>query len=233
MSIPVLSKVDIDRRAEKFLKLFDMSLVVEPQVTPLLDVCDWLRNDFDIPISWDANLGRAGSGKRINGAFDFETRSIRIDRSLEPDSPRFRFTLAHEIGHLVLHRKIPAGVRTAVIGDQHVDVDEDMSSDLPSAERSDLEWLEWQANYFAGALLMPEQSVRTAVVMKQQERHVTRNLGRIYVDWRGKAVGELNAALAYLTALYSVTRGVAEVRLSQLEIIQQEAPPRMRHISEW
>lgn len=69
---------------------------------------------------------------------------------------RLRFTLAHEFGHILLHRWLydkypPVG------GPQLCYRHNLLPSDLV------LDWMEWQAGYAAGALLMPESFVRRAV----------------------------------------------------------------------
>ena len=62
---------------------------------------------------------------------------------------RQRFTIAHEIGHLVLH---------AISTDEPVHFDEIfMRRDPKSAEGSD--WKEMEANLFAAELLMPAQMI--------------------------------------------------------------------------
>ena len=55
---------------------------------------------------FDADLGTSEGGRKILGRFYISTRTVVIDASLEVDSPRWRFTVAHEIGHLVLHRSM-------------------------------------------------------------------------------------------------------------------------------
>jgi Zn-dependent peptidase ImmA (M78 family) len=79
---------------------------------------------------------------------------------------RLRFTLAHEFGHILLHRWLydkypPAG------GSQLCYRHNLLPSDLV------LDWMEWQAGYAAGALLMPESFVRRAVVAFFSDRAKT------------------------------------------------------------
>lgn len=96
----------------------------------------------------------------VLGAIWFKEEEIRVDVRLDPTTNpqllgRYRFTLAHEAGHWRLHR-------------QHYQEDPNQgklfdgrgqpaficrSSQKPPAE--------WQADYFAGCLLMPREVVRS------------------------------------------------------------------------
>lgn len=73
------------------------------------------------------------------GAFSFTAKKGRKFVLTDQSSTgvRMRFSLAHELGHLILHRKVP-------------------SDFLEDKELFDL--IEDQANYFAGAFLMPAES---------------------------------------------------------------------------
>jgi hypothetical protein len=92
---------------------------------------------------------------RLSGMLDAEEMVIWVDRGEARRSPgRRRFTIAHEIGHFVLH--VPKF--HAVFCDRPGDIQEiDASSapaDLPPAGKRERE-----ANLFARELLMPEPLV--------------------------------------------------------------------------
>ena len=61
---------------------------------------------------------------------------------------RYRFTLAHEVAHVVLHGDSLKQVMPATVPDWKQFV-----RDLPEADR---EWLEYQAYAFAGLVLVPQ-----------------------------------------------------------------------------
>lgn len=67
---------------------------------------------------------------------------------------RLRFSVAHEIGHLVLHRDIYAGLQHATAAEWF-----DYISAIPEGEYG---WVEWQAYEFAGRLLAPPEPLREA-----------------------------------------------------------------------
>lgn len=68
--------------------------------------------------------------------------------SAEPET-RQRFTIAHEIGHFLLHEGRP------LIVDRHVRVDRRDASSSMGTKREEVE-----ANAFAAELLMPEEMIR-------------------------------------------------------------------------
>jgi Zn-dependent peptidase ImmA (M78 family) len=68
---------------------------------------------------------------------------------------RVRFSVAHEIGHLILHRDIYAGLQHATAAEWF-----DYIAAIPEVEYS---WVEWQAYEFAGRLLVPPSPLREAL----------------------------------------------------------------------
>lgn len=105
---------------------------------------------------------------------------------------RLRFSVAHEIGHLILHRNICAGL-------QHVSAKEwfDYISAIPDTEYG---WVEWQAYEFAGRLLVPPEPLREAVQTSVQAAQAAG-----YADW----LAADEAALDYLATCIAPKFGVS------------------------
>ena len=112
--------------------------------------------------------------EQVLGAVNYEKKTIYIN---EDDNPlRKMFTLAHEIGHVVLHSSATGGA-----------VDRRTDSDSERAKPAK----EWEADSFAGELLMPEKSFKT--------------------HWRE------HCGLAHrVAAVYAVSRSAVSVRASVL-----------------
>ena len=89
----------------------------------------------------------AGLSKKYN-VDAFVSSSFRIlyvdEKSYRNESYRYRFSVAHELGHLVLHREYYSS---------RIESFEDWLGLSPHADNS---YVEFQANYFAGNLLVPE-----------------------------------------------------------------------------
>jgi hypothetical protein len=92
---------------------------------------------------------------RLSGMLDADGMVIWLDRGEARRSPgRRRFTIAHEVGHLLLH--VP--VVHESFCDRAADIQE-VDKDGPTAELPELRQREREANLFARELLMPESLV--------------------------------------------------------------------------
>jgi hypothetical protein len=83
------------------------------------------------------------------GALSVETCEVMVDEHLNPDvhtdlEGRYRFTIAHEIGHWHLHRHIYEQLRVGI----------DEAAVFRDGNKGHL--IERQANYFGACLLMPK-----------------------------------------------------------------------------
>lgn len=99
----------------------------------------------------------------VHGAIWFREKRIGIDQSLDPhDQPkrlgRYRFTLAHEVGHWQLHRQhfLKNTTQKSLFDCQATGPDVVCRSSHTSVP------VEVQANQFAACLLMPRKLIRMA-----------------------------------------------------------------------
>lgn len=126
----------------------------------------------------------------MDGFISSDLTCITVDQFvLEKRPNRYRFTLAHELGHLHLHRAVYAGLKFSSVDEWkrfQVGVDE-----------SDYRWLEYQAYAFAGLVLVPtgplkiefrmaaEAAERDGFARKENPQmffeYVTERLRRVFV----------------------------------------------------
>ncbi len=101
----------------------------------------------------------------ILGAINGDEQVVYIDEALAEDSKqegRCRFTIAHEIGHAVIHVLKPSdGVQLTLLGMDKPTSIFCREQDFQVSEK--LNPIEWQANYFASCLLMPRYHVLEAI----------------------------------------------------------------------
>jgi Zn-dependent peptidase ImmA (M78 family) len=88
------------------------------------------------------------SDPEILGGIDFEESKIYVNASVEDHDGRYAFTIAHEIGHHVLHRV--AYLKDNVDGNKEI-----LCRDSRNKPQIELE-----ADRFAAALLMPAEAIQ-------------------------------------------------------------------------
>lgn len=122
---------------------------------------------MELPREGADGPGEAGDvpeGK-LSGALIPERAEIWVDATEASRSPRRRrYTIAHELGHWELHR----GPDRVLCREAAVDPTETVGSERGSTPQSWTEWkrpdgepqIEWEANVFGGALLLPPSLVR-------------------------------------------------------------------------
>jgi Zn-dependent peptidase ImmA (M78 family) len=88
------------------------------------------------------------SDPKILGGIDFEESKIYVNASVEDHDGRYAFTIAHEIGHHVLHRV--AYLKDNVDGNKEI-----LCRDSRNKPQIELE-----ADRFAAALLMPAEAIQ-------------------------------------------------------------------------
>ncbi|ABK45109.1 protein of unknown function DUF955 [Magnetococcus marinus MC-1] len=146
MRVPYLHKADIEAAANELLMSYHYKFGMEE--APPVPVEEILESLLGLALEFD-DLDALLNKKGVLGATWVNERRVVINEMLDPtEDPsvegRYRFTLAHELGHWQLHR--------------HLSFDEDGQTIL-CRSKSKKDPMEWQADCFAGYLLMPKKDV--------------------------------------------------------------------------
>lgn len=128
-------KTDIEREARKQLEANGITRAPVP--------VEGLAQALDIDVRYSAGA------EDVSGALIRNEDSVVIAVNSVQHENRQRFTIAHEIGHFLLHK----GTQVHFDEDFRINYRNAISSD--ATEREEIE-----ANGFAAALLMPEQFLR-------------------------------------------------------------------------
>jgi hypothetical protein len=160
LQVPYVAEETIERDAAALLAEYAHAKGVEVKapipIEPIIEKHLGLRVEFDDLHRVFGLPGGARFGKKpdIFGAIWLETGKIIVDESLDPEErplieERYRFTLAHEVGHWRLHRPL-------------VRANSDKETQRPtvvcrSSRAKDR--VELQANLYASCLLMPRKLV--------------------------------------------------------------------------
>jgi Zn-dependent peptidase ImmA (M78 family) len=166
---------------------------IEQQAAKLLEENDVRR----APVPVDAIARAVGLDVRyapttddVSGALIRNGKSAVIAVNSAQHENRQRFTIAHEIGHFILHK------RTERHFDEDFRIDYRNAISSEATQRSEIE-----ANGFAAALLMPGDFLR-------------RDLLRMEVD-----ESDADSAIQTLAVRYKVSRRAMELRLLNLGFI--------------
>src|SRR3954451_24472629 len=156
LKVPYLADAGIEASANALLA--DYARRKKIDVRPPVPVEDILEDHLGLHLGFDDLRTRLGVPD-VLGSLWIERAEVIVDQTLDPDEhpsalTRYRFTLGHEIGHWDLHRGLVLA--------QRLQADLFQISSSPSiicrtSQRK--EPIEWQADAFAAALLMPKPAV--------------------------------------------------------------------------
>jgi Zn-dependent peptidase ImmA (M78 family) len=230
--VPMLAATHIENAAHDFLLEFGSTRLGVPEPTNLMGMVEKIRRGYGIEFDFSQALPNTASGKQILGMFEVKRRRILIDQSLQHKA-RFKFTLAHELGHLYLH----AGLR--LMADKIDGPCPRAHSDTRAEAnlrryppRTGRDWLEWQANHFAGCILVPKATLGKAVRGLQEQLKVVSHPGIIYLDHQRTNILLYNSTITELLRIYQVSRTVLLIRLEQLGIVHRDPSYAARRVSE-
>lgn len=205
--IPFLSSEELKKKAKEIYQL-------QPLQTN--DVAgEVLAKNFPmIEVRYD-NLSQG-----LLGTIDLRNNIITLSKDIISDTNRVHFTLAHEIGHLVLHRKFLRKEFSSV--DDYIDI-----SILPD---KNIKRMEYQANVFASYLLLPERKFYYEVALLFKEYSITK--GRLYLDHQLCNRRNVSLILQRLSRKFQVSQQAIAIRLKneKLLIEADNCPKRIEEI---
>lgn len=155
ITVPYLPAIQIECEAESLLSAYAkrFAAVTEAPV-PVQAIAGQL---LGLGIE-SCDLKQAFPDSEVHGAIWFRQRKIAIDRSLDPHlAPanrfRYRFALAHELGHWQLHRRQYLNYPT----EQRLWERGLVGPDIVCRSKHRVKPIEWQADQFASLLLIPRK----------------------------------------------------------------------------
>jgi hypothetical protein len=167
MRYPYLPSRHIAAAAEVLIRnSFPESEYLVPPVDLDGIVYDHLCGQGDLAFSNEHDLGYE-EGEKVLGVTLIRTGQIRIDRSLLDSDQvgRYRFTVAHELGHWILHRPLflveDSNLSMFAVESEKPLISLNRNVFPEGRKRPPAE--EWQANQFASFLLIPRKQLAAAV----------------------------------------------------------------------
>lgn len=226
-NVPILSKDEIDFFAERYASEFQPNILHEPQpfnIDGFLEQYLGLTLDYQYLSHDGSYLGMTvfnDTDKVIvflpeQNRADYlhaDHGTVIIDNSLLefPQEHRYRFTMGHEGGHWVFHRAFygydPNQLSLFDLNVPYLKCREINSFYLSHNTKNwdESRWMEWQADKFAAAILMPATSVRNLFTGFQ--------FPLTYAD--------ASHAIKNVSTTYNVSEQAAYLRLCDLDIIRK------------
>jgi Zn-dependent peptidase ImmA (M78 family) len=157
-------------------------------------------------------------GANVEGVTEFSRRGkpkVLISESVHRFENRLRTTLTHEYGHVVLHGYLFATEerKLGLLPGQKPSAIYCKRDDILGAKKVD--WMEWQAGYACGAMLMPRTHVRNVVAEIQKARNI---YGAV-----SPSTENGGALIEGVMDQFSVSRDAATVRLKILGYLGAES----------
>lgn len=172
-------------------------------------LCERISELFDADIKLDEMSGFPGT---TIGKIQYDPLTIYVNPSLGKDTPRWRFTVAHEIGHLVLH--------SFVLKDYFATTSDDSDLQIisPGTSADVIKRMEIQANRFAALLLMPTLYFKKAVDNYFRRESISK--GFIFMDHQIQNIKLAMALFAELETIFGVSKEAAKVKLKQMGLLK-------------
>lgn len=213
---PHYSPEDLDRECERIVSALlrrRRNVVEFPIRTEDLDV---LIEQHDAELDSYADLSEFGDD--VEGMTEFfptGNTKVSISEKLANDprrENRLRTTLAHEFGHVHFHRHLWAEKFLArQLFDRKSTENKAICKRDSILNASQYDWMEWQAGYVSGSILMPVTHVRRLVSDYCQARGLH---GSIY---QGSDHGR--ALIAAVIDRFAVSEEAARIRLLKLNLL--------------
>ena len=221
-SVPILSKAQLERIAERYHKEYNTALdlkddrmdprrFAEEYLQLTLDY-QWLSNNgcyLGMAIFRDATripvyFPEINAAKWISASKD----TILIDRSLQQEYMRNgeKFTIVHECSHQILHWGYYRKQESVPCRKESV------QPSFAPTQWTDVDRMEWQANHLASALLIPLSALNKMI----EERH----MADYYQHRRMRGVSEKSAltqAAMDVAARFGVSTLMAKIRLQGID----------------
>ena len=213
--VPVLSHKKIEFITTRCLEIYNNSLLTSPSEVNIHDFIIYLTKTDGLKYE-TRTLGKI-LDNAILGVTDLKENAIYIDPLTELNPHRLRFTQAHEVGHWILHRHKP--VEDYNVTDRtHIFKDTEDSLNMQKRLVTPTDWIEWQANAFASALLIPISTFGDAVQngIKELSIHTQTDM----YDSIEVSPKDYSRLILYLQQLYNVSQTTISYRLKQLESIK-------------
>ncbi len=198
LQVDYLSHEQLRKRAAEFQLRYHPSGTIPVPIEEIIDV--QLKLDI-VPMP---GLMRSFD---VDAFISSDMTAICVDEHIYQNvENRYRFSLAHEVAHAVLHQKVFRQFSFDDIAGWKA-----MQRSLPEKE---YQWLEWQAYAFAGLVLVPSDA------LADQFRAATKLAEEVGVSLQAASEVAQNMVAGSLARTFKVSTSVIERRLAAEKLWQ-------------
>jgi hypothetical protein len=218
MDVTFVPEAHIERAAHQLLAAYGQKF--GPVEAPPIPCEEILECHLDLSLDFD-DMDERCQMPQVMGAIWMEEREVWIDQSLDPaehprNEGRYRFTLAHEIGHWVLHRHQVAQARRVPLFTGRP------APTIICRTASRKKSIEIQADRFASYLLMPEE------LLRRQWQELTGSSGAYVAEDELAALGDHSGGTVkiakWMATDFKVSGQAMQIRLTDLGLILPRRP---------
>lgn len=171
---------------------------------------DEICKQLNIFVKKSNEISQTSDGQNILGRVNFINNKIVIFD--HENIFRERFTLSHEIGHFALKHD-------AFLTCESV-IEEDLTFNTNENKLNEIERMEYQANYFASCLLLPEIEFKKSVEYSRLKFDIRdKGWGYIYVDDQIDNLRDYHNLLDDIASTFKTSKQVVEIRLKKFNLV--------------
>ncbi len=177
------------------------------------DVCKWQSSERELQVVFNDDSQISSIARGMLGRVSFKPPEITIFKNAHRNAEQQKFTLAHELGHLLLDH------------DKYMHSEYCQESDFQMENPTelgvkDIMRMEWQANYFASCLLLPlSPFINDFLRLIRQLDIKDRGYGMLYLDEQDCNIEAYHHVTNALKSKYQVSRSVIKIRLEKLGLL--------------
>lgn len=189
----------INAEAESFLTAYHPSKSIPIPIEEIIDLK--LKMDIiQIPSLKDAF---AEVGLDIDAFISSDFTSISVDKFIQEErNNRYRFSLAHEIGHMLLHGYLYRKFKFKTI--------DEWTAAIRQMPFQDQEIVEWQADEFAGLVLVPRAVLNSSFKTALKETE-----DRLKISYKNRPELVTGILVRSLTVKFAVSEYVMKIRFER------------------
>ena len=181
----------------------------------LEDVCKWQSSERGLQVILHDSQESSCVNNGILGRVTFQPPQITVFRNAHRNAAQQKFTLAHELGHLLL------GHDKYMSAEYFQDSDFELESPAQLGIK-DIMRMEWQANQFASCLMLPQRLfINDFLELRQQLDIRDRGFGLLYLDEQRCNIKDYYKLTNELRSKYKVSRSVVRIRLKKLGLLNE------------